>query len=266
MKRRVWLTLGVLAALAAVFFGIRTLDTALPPETPRTVTLGQTPATEPPAPRTAENKTDEGAGAVETEPEPYVSPIDFPALREVNPDIFAWLRIPDTEIDYPLVQDPENDRFYMDHDSDRRPSGSGALFTEAGWNGPDLEDPVTVVYGHHMLSGVMFGRLERYYTDADFFASHPTFTVYWPEGEAEYGVFAATPYSSEHLLKTHDFSDVKEFERFFSAVFSIRDLSARFNRDYAPGSGDRVLILSTCLTRNNSQRFLVMATRLANES
>ena len=270
MRRGLWIIPGVICLAAAIFFGARAIESVYAPGNLKTEALGPTPTMavilreqpeEVPYAATVEIGQTRTVPAGQNEPEaPYVSPVDFAALREINPDIWAWIEIADTNINYPFVQEPENDAFYMNHDSDRNWSGNGALFSEASCNTPDLRsDPVTLVYGHHMMSGAMFGFLERYFSDTAFFESHPEFTVYTPDAELRYGVFAAVPYPSEHILKNHDFSDDEEFESFFAEIFRIRALNARFNEDYAPEAGDRVLILSTCLASNNRNRYVVMA-------
>ena len=245
MNRKLLIIPGVLCVAAAVFFGIRAGNSLYAPKEVQTLTLRPAPAeeqvaaeavttrmgpvttaaTQPSTPTAQPEQQDEP----EAEPEPYVSPVDFAALQAINTDIYAWLEIPGTLISYPLVQDPENDAFYMNHDSDRNWSANGALFSEATYNTPDIvADPVTIVYGHHMLSGAMFGNLEQYYSDSAFLEEHPTFTVYTPDGEYTYGVFAAVPYPAEHILKNHDFEDEADYTAFVETVFAVRDLRARF--------------------------------------
>ena len=283
MKKKLWLAAGILLALAAVFFGIRavwSLGTARAPKPPPLTDAVETreepnpPAAVEAEPVQAPEAPEEETVAVEEEtpaeesdetvseeipPEPYVSPIDFESLQAMNPDIYAWLEIKGTDITYPLLQSAEDDSFYLNHDSEKNWSADGSLFTESRYNGRDMADPVTLVYGHHMRSGAMFGHLERDYTDQVFLEEHAEITVYTPEAELHYGVFAAVPWTGEHLLYYNDFSDEAAFERFFASVLRIRDLRARFKEENAPAVGDRVLILSTCLTADNKQRFLVMA-------
>jgi sortase B len=285
MKKKLWLAAGILLALAAAFFGVRavwSLGRAKPPAPPPRVETSASAATPSEA---MPPKSDEEAAAptVETppeetkaeeipptqeeaeeevaveEPEPYVSPIDFASLQAANPDIYAWLEIKGTDITYPLLQSAEDDAFYLNHDSERIRSADGSLFSESRYNGRTMEDPVTLIYGHHMRSGAMFGNLERDYTDQAFLEAHREITVYTPEAELRYGVFAAVPWSGEHLLYYYDFRDEAEYSRFFASVFRVRDLRARFYEENAPAPEDRVLILSTCLAADNTHRFLVMA-------
>lgn len=280
-KKRIWLILGTLLVIGAVLCGLLALRGCEAPAAPETASprpAAETANRPAPMPEAPEHETgadeepspvQDDTGAEETaldsqtppevEAEPYVSPIDFAALQGVNPDIYAWLEIPGTEISYPLLQHPEDDAFYLDHDSDGNYSANGALFTERAYNGRELEDPVTVIYGHHMRSGAMFGNLERFYTDDAFMAEHGEVVLYTPEAERRYAVFAAVPFTGAHLLYYHDFTDPEVFAEFFASVFRVRDLRAHFMEENAPEAGDRVVILSTCLAADNTQRFLLMA-------
>ncbi len=271
MKKRTLLILAVLLAAFTVIFAIKAIRSQrLPDVDDVPEALPEAEQAETPEPRMTRAPVTTSAPRSDGEPageaaEPYISPIDFETLQENNPDIYAWLTIVDTNIDYPLVQHHANDAYYLNHDSDGRYSVAGAIFSEAAYTKTDMTDPVTVVYGHHMSSGSMFGRLQQYYSDTSFFESHPTFTVYTPTEELTYGVFAAVPYSGDHILYYNDFTDDAVFETFFASIMNTRDLSARFNEEYAPAAGDRVMILSTCLAGNNTRRYLVMGTLLTEE-
>lgn len=117
----------------------------------------------------------------ETESEaemPYVSPIDFETLRRQNPDTIGWLRIPGTKIDYPIVQD-ENNETYLKTDFNGQASVYGAIYLDAdsepdfsGWNNP--------IYGHHMKDGSMFKDVVKY-KEKDYFKAHQYFEIYTPE-------------------------------------------------------------------------------------
>ena len=270
-KKIIYLVLGVLLLAGAVFGGIKVFQGTYAPrevatESMEAVTPAPTaePTPEPTAPPEPVEitPTPEPTAEPTPEPTPYISPVDFDWLQSKNSDIYAWIEIPDTNIDDPVVQDPDDDAFYLNHNTDRAYSANGSVFSEHQYNGTDMSDPVTLLYGHHMASGAIFGYLQKYYSDGDFFSSHPTFTIYTPDATLTYGVFAAVPWSSDHLLYWNDFSDDEVFESFFESVFYVRDLSAHFNEDYAPHAGDKVVILSTCLIGNNTNRFLVMATLL----
>ena len=259
MKKKLWLAaalLCLLLALCGVFLLLRGCGT---PETGAAPEAMVTPARELLPTPSAKPSVTESAVTELPAATPYVSPIDFNALQAVNPDIYAWLRIEGTDIDYPLVQSASDDSFYLDHDSDGVYNVNGALFSENEFNGTDMKDPVTIIYGHHMRDGAMFGTLQQDYSDESFFAEHRELLVYTPTETLRYTVFAAVPYSAEHILYYHDFGDENEYNAFFDEIFSIRALSAVLEESDRPEFGDRVLILSTCLIGDNTRRYLVMA-------
>lgn len=96
-------------------------------------------------------------------------------LRAINPDCRGWLTIDDTHIDYPLVQG-ETDADYINTDIYGNFALSGSIFLDSRSAG-DFTDSYTLVYGHHMDNGGMFGDIVNF-TNADYFAEHPTGTLY----------------------------------------------------------------------------------------
>ena len=207
-----------------------------------------------------EEEASDGSAPVEqesVEAEPYVSPVDFDALHEINGDIYAWLYIPDTEISYPLLQHPEDDAYYLRRNVDGDYDVKGVLFTEASYNSRDFSDPVTIIYGHNMKSGEMFGALQRVYSSQEGMEEHSEIIVYLPERELHYTVFAAVPFDKRHILYNYDFTNQRTFRLFFQKIMSVRALNAVFAEDESIQSGDSALILSTCLNGDRSRRFLV---------
>lgn len=266
MKRIAFLVMGVICLIAAAGFGVYTyMHTAYapPPLSEQIVlpTSAPTPAptAEPtPEPTAAPTATPAPTPEPTPAPTPYVSPIDFDALQDINPDIYGWLHIDNTNIDYPIVQSSEDDEYYLNRNSDGNWSANGSIFSQATYNSKDFEDPVVVLYGHRMGDGAMFGNLMKYFSDAEFFQQNRIIQVYTPDALLEYKIFAAVPYSNEHLLFYHDFRDEGQFDAFFSGVYNIRRLESQFDEESRPEFGDKVLILSTCLQSDRSQRFLVM--------
>lgn len=202
----------------------------------------------------------------ETEPdgeqaEAYVSPVDFDALHTVNEDIYAWLYIPGTGINYPLVQKDGNDDFYLKHNSRGENDRDGALFTQGSYNNTDFTDPVTVIYGHHLQSGEMFGNLQQFYSSENGLEDYRTICVYLPDQVLYYAAFAAVPYDSSHILYYHDFSDETVYQKFLDQIRSTRDINANVDGEMEVTPEDQTLILSTCLIGNNQRRYLVLAKR-----
>lgn len=185
--------------------------------------------------------------------------LDFASLYDVNPDICAWIEIPGTKVDYPILQSPTDDTKYLHTAYDGSEYIGGAIFTEVTYNSNDFNDPVTLIYGHTMRAGTMFGQLQSVYSDSVSFAEHNEIILYLPDEVRRYQVFAAVPYDTKHILYTYDFSNNYWYKNFFKSIGEIRSLDAQFDETVSIEPGDRVIILSTCITGNNSKRFLVMA-------
>jgi len=205
----------------------------------------------------------EGSRPAEEGGPAYVSPVDFEALWRMAPDIYAWLYIPGTEVNYPILQKEGDDSFYLDHSSEGKPSQRGAIFTEETYTKKDFSDPVTLVYGHNMRSGAMFGDLQETYSDQDGLETYRDIVVYLPERELHYEVFAAVPYDMRHILYYNDFTDPEVFQKFLEKILSVRSINANIDENAKITVEDQLLILSTCLKGDRDRRYLVLAKRLA---
>ena len=109
------------------------------------------------------------------------------AQRDMNPDIAAWLRLPNTEIDYPVVRGADN-TFYLDHDVMKKKAASGSLFIDSG-NSGGFTDFNTVIYGHNMNNGSMFGQLGKF-ADPAFFDGNAAGRLFLPDCTYALEIFA----------------------------------------------------------------------------
>lgn len=132
----------------------------------------------------------------------YVSPIDFDSLKAVNEDIYAWLEIPGTDISYPILQHPTEDEYYLRRDYKGNHAVAGCLFTEHSYNSTTMEDPMTVIYGHDMDNGEMFGSLQTIYSDEESLKEHQEIIIYLPDKELHYTVLR------QFLLTRHTFCTI----------------------------------------------------------
>lgn len=188
--------------------------------------------------------------------------INFNSLKRSNPDIYAWLDIPGTRISYPVLQRAGDDSFYHRRNQYGGYDINGSLYTEDTYNGLDFNDPVTIIYGHNMRSGVMFGTLRSRFSNQAALAANPEIVIYLPDRELHYTVFAAVPFDNRHILYSHDFSNARTFRAFFKQIMSIRELNSVVAKGASVSSDDKVLILSTCTSTtdtNDQFRFLVCA-------
>lgn len=184
-------------------------------------------------------------------------PVDFRSLNKINSDIYAWIDIPGTNISYPVLQSNDDDAFYLNHDSYKDYSFSGSIFSEKKYNSKTLDDPVTILYGHDMLSGDMFGQLQSCYSSEEFLKKNNKILIYTQDKELQYEIFAATPYYRLHLLHYFNFDESYVFNQFFDELYNYRTISSTFTKDKKPFYGDKVVVLSTCMNNGDNQRFLV---------
>lgn len=186
----------------------------------------------------------------ETEPAPVEEkapveiPIDFAALQEQNPEVYAWIQIQDTNIDYPILQREGDNGYYLDHTIDGEEKTEGSIFTE-DYNSKDFEDPNTVIYGHDMKNGSMFQNLLSY-QDKDFFDNHKDVIIYTPDAIRHYQVFAAYLYDDRHLMQSFDFNIKSVYQAYLDSIFAIRDMSAKIDTSQNVSVDDKIITLSTC--------------------
>ncbi len=211
-----------------------------------------------PKPTTTVSESETQTTLTEPSKEVYQSPVDFAALQAVNPHAYAWLTVPGTPVNYPIVQHPQDDLFYLDHNIDGAYDPNGAIFSERLYNTTDFTDAVTVLYGHDMMSGAMFGELQRLYSDPTFLKENDEIIVYLPDRELHFEIFAALPYSRMHLLYYYQTQKKSAFDLFINDVYSSRRLSTQLIEERRPEFGDQVVVLSTCLSGDNHYRYLVM--------
>lgn len=118
----------------------------------------------------------------ETEDEkPQKTSIDFEALKEINPDIVAWIRIPEV-FDYPVVQGEDN-QYYLSHTFQKESNKAGSIFLDYR-NSRDFTDSKNIIYGHNMKDGSMFHVL-RNFQDMDFYNKHREIWLYLPDDSTQ---------------------------------------------------------------------------------
>lgn len=184
---------------------------------------------------------------------------DFGALWEINEDIYAWITIPGTNIDYPILQHPTDDSYYLNYNIDGSYGYPGCIYTES-LNSKEFTDANTVIYGHNLKNKTMFTQLHNF-ESRDFFDEHDEIIIYMPEKTLHYKVFAAHVYDDRHLLYSFDFSDKDIFASYLQSIYDIRDMSANINRDFTVTEEDKIITLSTCMpkTADADKRLLVQA-------
>lgn len=185
--------------------------------------------------------------------------IDFDALKAVNPDIIAWIRVEGTDISYPVMQSSKDkpEDYYLHHNFYCRESIYGCIYIQKR-NSSDFSDFDTVIYGHNMRNGSMFRQL-HYFREKDFFSKNKNITIYLPDGSAKhYEIFAA--YKAEADLILHDYGDFKQdnMKENYIADITSGTMHPDNHRDVKLSIKDHLITLSTCIGDEN-YRLLIQA-------
>lgn len=194
------------------------------------------------------------------------NPIDFASYQAQNDEIYAWIKIEDTNVDYPIVQSKTDDEFYLKHSAiDKKWLASGAVYTE-GCNRTDFSDPVTVIYGHNGYKDTMFTTLHKF-EDEEFFTSHEYFNIYLPGRKLTYQVISAFKYDDRHIMNSFNFSLAEDLESFQNTVVNPTSAlkNVRTELETPIDDNSKIVVLSTCITNQKSNRYLVCGVLVKDE-
>lgn len=188
---------------------------------------------------------------VQEEADPYDVKIDFEKLKEINQDVYAWIKVPGTTVDYPILQSViEEDEYYLNTTIDGKRGLPGSIYTEK-YNTTEFTDPVTIIYGHNMKDDTMFSELIKY-REKEFFDKNPYVYIYTPTGRLKYQIFAAVVFDNRYLMGNYNFNEKDDFDKYITEI--KKSFEANINEGVEVNN--KVLTLSTC-TGKTEQRFLV---------
>lgn len=219
--------------------------------------------------RTTEAKPEENPANSGTEPgsETPVKaslPVDFAALQAENPDIFAWILIPGTDIDYPVLQyEGEDQSYYLERNMYREKDRDGSIYIEI-YNDKNMTDPNTLIYGHNWSTGGMFHSLENYMKQ-EFFDEHPVIYLYMPDRILTYEIFTSHEFDDRHLLYAYNFKDEDVFADYLETILHPRDMNAKVRESAEVTTADKIITLSTCVFGKKESRQLVQAVLVKDE-
>ncbi len=181
--------------------------------------------------------------------------IDFDALKAVNEDVIGWLVVEALDISYPIVQSDDND-FYLHRTTEKTYNFAGSIFLDY-MNKPDFSDCHSIVYGHNMKNGSMFGTLKQFRNE-DVYSKSMYFWICTPEKNYKYRIFSAHEVQVESEAYTLFSGPGKAFEDYLKKMKELSEIPVG---DVAFDKMDRVVSLSTC-TGDSSTRFIVQGKRL----
>lgn len=183
----------------------------------------------------------------------------FPeSLRQKNPELAAWLAIPDTVIDYPVMWTPDEPEKYLYRDFYGGHSLSGTPFADTGDASPASADCM-IVHGHNMRDKGMFSTL-LYYEDEDYWRAHPAVTLALPQETREYEVFAVFRLraDSEKDSRLYGYAGTLTDSR-WNGLLAECWARAEYDTGVSAVPGDKLLLLSTCSYNAKDERFVVAA-------
>lgn len=199
-------------------------------------------------------------------PEPVISPVTtapvapevqprFKELLAQNDDVIGWLLIPNTKVDYPVAQSGDND-YYLHRDLNRKKTDPGTLFMDFR-NSENAADRHTVIYGHNMKNGTMFGTL-RLFKKEGFYTANRRFTYSTLYEDTQWEIFSAyiSPPTLD-LIQT-DFVDDAAFMDFITT----RQNKSKYPADLVLKPTDKILTLITCTYEIPDGRFVIHARKV----
>lgn len=209
----------------------------------------------------AENKyKDIQKVVIEEHEDPYQSEINFEELWKQNPDAYAWIRIPGTQVDYPVLQSDEDRNYYLDHTIDGTEGLPGSIYTE-GPSSKTFDENNVIIYGHNMRNGTMFGELIKY-NDKSFMTQNPYVYLYLPDRTLKYQLFASVVYSNEYLPKKYDFVNQDSYQAFINEIINIKGKDSYVDKAIEVTPDDKVITLSTCIGDQPDNRHLILAVKV----
>ena len=208
---------------------------------------------------TAPEETKETASAILQE-SAQDAQVDFRALKEENPEIFAWLYIPDTSIDAPVAQSGESDEYYASHNITKENDENGALYIEAA-NLTSMCDFNTVIHGNTAEDGEsgLFAELYQF-SDPDYFDSHEQMYLYLEDNVLTYEIFAAYERENNSLIRTYDFTYLSGCDQFLKDMYGIRSMNMMIRSGWEDVTPYHFLVtLTTSRGKDSDSQFVVLA-------
>ena len=177
--------------------------------------------------------------------------IDWEKIEEINKDIIGWIKIENTNINYPILKDNENLK-YLKYSFDGKYNSNGSIFT---LNNKPFQDSETIIYGHNMKNGIMFSELSQY-MHKEFFNEHVNFDIYTKNQKYKATVFSCYSIGiniEENNIKLLNYKEKLEYYK-KASIYSTKNI----------GEIEKIVKLSTCSYLNNhttptDQRYYIIA-------
>ena len=196
--------------------------------------------------------------------------VDLELLREENDDVIGWIYIPDTNVNFPLLQSTDNNQYlYQSYEKEYLTAGS--IFLDYRCSN-DFSDANTVIYGHNMHNGSMFGKLKKYASE-DYREEHPY--IYIMKADGSWNKYEVIAYfmadvtgpvyelplaasSAEGASASGELTGTSMTSEFEELAQTIAESNV-YSGDVELAPGDKLITLSTCTqdSRNDARNVLI---------
>lgn len=188
---------------------------------------------------------------------------EYADLYEKNQEMAGWICIPGTDIDYPVMQSPDSNDYYLKHNFEKKEDINGCIFMDMRNNYIDRDDNL-IIYGHNMNSGQMFGSLEKY-LQTEYWNSHKTIEFHTLYEKEKYVIIAVclakVEYQDEDVFRYYNFLNAEDkaaFEEYKKNIQELKVFKGKLDLEY----GDKLLTLSTCNNYIEDGRLFLVAKKI----
>ena len=182
----------------------------------------------------------------------------FKELIKINSDLVGWIHLPNTSIDYPVVQTVDND-YYLTHSFEKEESDHGAIYMDYR-NIQDSQKMVhTIIYGHYMKDGTMFKSLNNYKTE-DYAKKNPYIEFDTLEGPTKWQIFSVYVIRAKNSTLQESFSNEEEYTQYLTMITekSMENIGVKVTKE------DQLLTLVTCSYELKDSRLIIHAKKIEN--
>lgn len=178
--------------------------------------------------------------------------VDFETLTGQYPQIAGWLYCSGTNINYPVMQGEDNS-YYLHHAPDGAYQFSGSLFVSCNNTMPFADDN-TIIYGHNMKNGSMFGELANYRADRSYYRKHGVWYFLTPQKNFKLTILAGCMVDTDSDVYRTDWGGQEALVRYLNLLQSKSEFQVE-----APEKISHLATLSTCTSRSEKSRFVLVA-------
>lgn len=177
---------------------------------------------------------------------------DYQKLAAQNGDAVGWVRLPDTQLSYPVVQGKDN-AYYLDHTFYKSKNIVGAIFMDSRIR-EGFSARHSILYGHNMNDGSMFAALCKF-RSKEYYEAHPVLELYGKNGKAAGEIFSVHEAAPDSDAYTRSFANQNAFSAYLKKMTKL----SLYDTGVKAGPADRVVTLSTCVSDNRDMRFVIHA-------